>query len=89
MQGNAECRGMGSRKDIIRTEEEKSCTAGYQPAAEYLCSERMDVGNGAPEKVISELETDKCTAGYRPETGSLCLGRMGVGKGASENSRPN
>ena len=84
MQGNAEYKGRGSRKGNIRTKEEKTCTARYQPAVESLCLGRMGVGNGAPEKVAPELETNTCTAGYQPATEYLCVGRMGVDERAPE-----
>ena len=57
-----------------------ACTAGYQPATEYLCLERMYVGKGAPENISSELKIYTCTAGYQPATESLCLGRMCMGQ---------
>ena len=56
------------------------CTAGYQPSTEYLCSGRMSLGRGAPEKVTPELKTGTCTAGYERTIEFLYLGRMRVGK---------
>ena len=88
MYGNAEHNRRGSKKGKYRTEEEKACSAGYQPAAACLCLGQMGVGNGAPEMVASELKTDTCTAGYQPATDSLCLGRMDKGKGAPEKVTP-
>ena len=68
------------KRGSIRSENRRTCTAGYQPATESLCLGRMGAGEAAPEKVTCELKTDMCTAGYQPGSESLCLGRMCVGK---------